>query len=141
MENDLTKLVATSDNPCYKNNDVYVGSSNITGSTSAGVNRRSITVPLNEAPDLCDILFKGASQNAVGERPSTGWFLDSYVTVIGNDAGAGYINEPTQWKLNSKIDGSNLVISAEYTQTFIATLALTSTPFSYRLVDYSAFLD
>lgn len=137
---DLTKLAFHSGYNAFKNNNVYTGSFTISGTTAAGTNTVTATVPLDAAPDLTDVIFNGtAGGGTLTRRPSAGWFKNGLVEVRGDNAGAGYTNYPTPWIITSKIDGSNLVITATYVQTFNDALTLTSTTVSYKLVDYSVF--
>jgi len=141
MTVDLTKLIQTSQNKGFANNNEYEGSVNITGTATAGLNTRTFTVPLDEIPDLVSAVFNGPTDTVYGSdpRPGTAWFKTGYIWVLGTDAGAGHVNYPTPWKLELTISGKNAIIKASYVQQFIANLALTSTPLYYRIFDYSVF--
>lgn len=139
---DLKKIILTSDNSTYKNNNVYVGSFNISGSTVEGTNTRTEIIPLPAEVDLTDIMFNGPTDTIFSSdpRPSDAWFDDGYVWVLGDDVPNGYTDEPTAWKMNAALVDGSLVITAIFVQQFIATLALDTTTVNYKLVDYSAFL-
>ena len=146
MTVDLTKLVFHSGYPAFKNNNRFSGSFNITGSSASGTNQRTATFSLGLVPDMTDIIFNGASdthwESGYGDndpRPDDGWFKQGYVWVRGDNGGAGYNDYPTPWVISSKISGTDIIILATYVQTFVDALTLTSTPVSYRLVDYSVF--
>lgn len=138
---DLTKLILLSQKAAFKNNKVYDGSVNITGTATAGLNVREYTVPLEQVPDLVSAIFNGPTDTVYGSdpRPGGAWFKKGTVWVLGTDAGAGYTDYPTNWSISVKISGQNAIIRAEYVQQFIANLALNSTPVSYRILDYSVF--
>lgn len=114
-----------------------MGTFNISGSTSGGLNIRTFTIPLSKVPDMCDVFYKGPN-GSPSPRLSSEWFTDDYVTVVGN--GGIVTNEPTQWYLSYKIENGNLVITAQYSQGFTDTITLVSTQVSYKLVDYSVLL-
>lgn len=154
MSVDLTKLLLHTSYPAFKNNTVYTGSFNISGTVGAGANVVSATVALSVAPDLVDIIFNGQGEDAFGSttdpRPSSAWFKDTggssgspdthnLVWVRGDNAPAFFIDYPTPWSISSRILGTSLIITATYIQTFPDVLTLTSTPVYYRLVDYSVF--
>lgn len=136
MAVDLTKLVSHSDYPAFKNNSIYTGTCTISGTTSGGTNIKTFSVTLSQAPDLIDILFNGPS-DASDARPSAGWFRKGYVYVPTNNAGGG---NPSAWLITSSMASSTtLTITATYVQQFSTPETLTSTNFSYRIVDYSIF--
>jgi hypothetical protein len=141
MTVDLTKLVFHSGYPAFKNNNRFSGSFNITGSSAGGTNQRTETVNLSFTPDMTDIIFNGPTDTVFSSdpRPSTGWFKQGAVWVLGNNAGAGYTDYPTPWVITSKLTGQLLTITATYVQTFSDALTLTSTTVYYRIVDYSVF--
>lgn len=135
MAVDLTKLVSHSDYPAFKNNTIYTGTLTISGSTAGGTNTKTFTVTLTQAPDMTDILFNGPTGGS-DPRPAGGWFRRGYVWVPTNDAGGG---NPSNWLITSSIAGSVVTITAMYVQTFSTVETLTSTNFSYRIIDYSVF--
>lgn len=141
MEPDLTKLVSTTIRNAFKNNNVYEGTLNITGTTVAGLNIQEFTVPLGATPDLISALFNGPTDTDYGSdpRPSTGWFKKGAIWVRGTDVPAGYVDYLFPFKVTMTISGQNAIIRLTSVQQFTATLALTSTPFSYRIIDYSVF--
>lgn len=146
MTVDLSKLVMHSNYPAFKNNTEYTGFFTISGTTAGGVNQVTTTVPITTAPDLCDVLFNGASDTHwegtygdIDPRPDGGWFKRGSIWVRGDNGGAGYVDYPTPWVITSKIQGTNLIITATYVQQFAAALTLTSTLGLYKLVDYSVF--
>lgn len=136
---DLTKLILHSAYPAFKNNNIFTGTLQINGTVVAGTNTKTFTVDLGLIPDMTDVMFNGPTDTWYGSdpRPASGWFKQGQVWVRG-DSGA-YPNYGTNWRINSSINGSILTITAVYVQQFIDTLSLTSTNFSYRLIDYSAF--
>ncbi len=138
---DLSKLVLLSEKGAFKNNNVYEGSFNITGLAVAGLNQVVFTVPLARVPDLVSALLNGPTDTVYGSdpRPGNAWFKKGAIWVLGNDAGAGYTNYPTPWIPEVTISGANAIIKLTYVQQFVANLSLTSTPFSYRILDYSVF--
>ncbi len=142
MTVDLTKLILHSGYAAFKNNQTYTGSVTISGSTAAGLNTQTFTIPLINETDIVDIIFNGQNDydGSYGDpRPSSGWFKEGAVYVRGDNAGAGYVNYSTRWVINSRISGTNIIITALWTQTFTDALTLASTSFSYKLVDYSVF--
>lgn len=138
MAVDLTKIAFHSGYPAFKNNRVYTGTLTISGSSSPGTNTRTFNVALDEEPDLLDVLFNGPTNLITGEdpRPSNGWFRDGRVWVPTNNAGGG---SPSPWVISYSISGTTLTILATYVQQFTPGETLTSTNFSYRIVDYSVF--
>lgn len=132
---DLTKFILHSDYPAFKNNSIYTGTLTISGSTSGGTNTKTFNVTLPEVPDLTDILFNGPT-DASDPRPAGGWFRRGYVYVPTNDAGGG---NPSPWLITSSIAGAVVTITATLVQTFSTAETLTSTNFSYRIIDYSVF--
>ena len=141
MTVDLTKLSIDTTYNAFKNNAGYSGTFNITGSTAAGANIQTFTATLSSIPDMTDVVFNGPTAFGTGSdpRPAGGWFKQGQVWVRGDNAGAGYTNYPTNWEMFSYINGTTLTILAVYAQSFTPSLTLTSTSFSYRLVDYSVF--
>lgn len=135
---DLSQLIENTQYNAFKNNAIYTGDRTITGSTGEGANVRTFTVGLDSIPDMVDIVFNGPT-NVNDSRPANGWFKQGRVWVAGTDIPAGYNNHPTDWIIYGAITGTTLTITATFSQTFIATLALTNTGFSYRVIDYSAF--
>lgn len=125
----------------FKNDNVYTGSFNITGTTAPGLNVVTSQITLREVPDFLDVAYNGATDSVFGTdpRPASGWFHQGAVWALGNNVPAGYTNYPTPWNIYSSINGTVLTISAVYVQQFTAPLTLTPSPVSYRLVDYSVF--
>lgn len=138
---DLAKTQYHTGYNAYKNDNVYTGSYDITGSTSGGTNIRTTTVTLREIPDLLEVTFNGATDTVFGSdpRPSDGWFKQGAIWVRGDNAGAGYVNYPTPWTVYSSISGNVLTITMINVQQFTPTLTLTATPLYYRIVDYSIY--
>lgn len=138
---DLSKLVLLSEKGALKNNDIYTGTLQISGTATAGLNQRSFTVPLDQVPDLVSGLFNGPTDTAFGSdpRPGAAWFKKGAIWVLGTDAGAGYTDYPTPWSVELTISGANAIIKLTYIQQFVATLNLNNTNFSYRILDYSVF--
>jgi hypothetical protein len=134
---DLTKLVFHSAYPAFKNNTVYTGSFTISGTTSAGVNTRTATIDLNQAPDLADIVFSGRSVQTYTNRPNNAWFKKGTVEVRGD--GGAFVDYATPWVITSRIVGSQIIVTATSVQTFTQALTLTSSTVNYRVVDYSVF--
>lgn len=139
--NDLSKLVLLSEKGAFKNNNIYEGTLQITGTTMAGANTRSFTVPLERVPDIISGLFGGPTDTVYGSdpRPNNAWFKKGSIWVLGSDAGAGYVDYPTSWSVELTISGANAIIKLTYIQQFIATLTLNNTNFTYRILDYSVF--
>lgn|SRR3990167_2564159 len=136
---DLTKLQYFSPKDAFKNNDIFTGSFNISGTASEGLNIVTQTVDLGRDPDMLDIIFNGTDDPLdVDLRPSDGWFKEGFVYVLGDDLPT-YDDYPTNWKIFGSITGTVLTIEAIFVQQFIATLTLTSTPVYYRVIDYSVF--
>jgi hypothetical protein len=139
MSVDLTKLVFHSNYNAFKNNREYTGTLTISGTTSGGVNLKEFTVELDTAPDLLDISFQGNSDpvfDPFDPRPDDGWFKQGAVYVPTNNAGGG---NPSKWTITTSLSGTTLTISATYIQQFTTAETLTSTNFSYKIVDYSVF--
>lgn len=139
MNPDLTKLILDTTFGSFKQNSpIVTGSSTISGSTVAGVNTRTFTVILARTPDLLDVVFNGPTDLVFSQdpRPSSGWFKKGSVWVPTNNAGGG---NPSPWQLYTSVVGSVLTITAVYVQQFTAAETLTSTTFSYRIIDYSVF--
>jgi hypothetical protein len=139
MSVDLSKLIFYSVTSAFKNNKVYTGTFNISGTTVAGTNSRSVTINLDDVPDMVDIVFNGPTDTVFNTdpRPSDGWFSQGQIWVIAN--GSTVTNYPTSWVVYSNIVGSTLTITMVYVQTFVDTLTLNSTNGYYRLTDYSVF--
>lgn len=137
MSVDLSKLIFASNVDAFKNNNIYTGSFNLSGTVTAGTSVRSQNIFLNENPDLVSIVFNGPTDTVSGldPRPSDGWFRQGAVWVIGN--GGTVSNYPTMWQLYGSISGLILTITAVYVQTFVDTVTLDVTPVFYRVVDYS----
>lgn len=136
---DLSKLIFYSGAPAFKQNSVVqTGTQAISGSTTAGTNTQTFTVNLLTSPDMVDIVFNGPTDTIGGldPRPSTGWFKQGAVWVPTDNAGGG---NPAKWQLYGSITGAVLTITAVYVQQFTTAEAMTSTNFSYRVVDYSVF--
>lgn len=137
MAADITKLVLDSSRPAFKNNTVFEGSFNISGTASGGVNTRTTTVNIGQAPDLADVIFNGrADPSAAIFRPSTGWFKQGNVLVQADDDGFTF---NTPWQIAYRFSGTNLTVTATYTQQFTSTVTLTTAEVKYRVVDYSVF--
>lgn len=138
---DLTKLQYHTGYNTFKNNAVYTGSYSITGSTSPGTNTRSFDITLARRPDIMDVIFNGATDTVSGldPRPANGWFKKGAVWVRGDNAGAGYTNYPTPWVVYTSLTNLTLTVTLVYSQQFTPSLTLTSTPISYKIVDYSVF--
>lgn len=137
MAVDLTKLVFHSSYPAYKNNNVYTGTLSLNpGNTSGGLNTQTFTIPLETEPDLVDVIFRGNSDasNPTG-RPDSGWFKQGavYTSFSGTTSGVA------PWLISSYVDGTNLVVTAYFVQTFTSTATHTAEDIDYRIVDYSAF--
>lgn len=141
MAVDLTKLLLHTGYNAFKNNAIYTGSFNISGTAGNGTTTKTTTVALTQQPDLLDILFNGAADTffSVDLRPADGWFKRGSVWVRGDNAGDGFVNYGTPWVITSSLSGLTLTISATYVQTFFSSLTLTTTPVYYRIVDYSVF--
>lgn len=139
---DLTKLQYHTGYNTFKNNAVYTGSTSISGSTNPGSNIRTFDVTLARRPDIMDVVFNGATESAgfgLDPRPANGWFKRGAVWVRGDNAGAGYNNYPTPWLVYTSLNNLTLTITMFYSQTFTPSLTLTTTPLSYKIVDYSVF--
>lgn len=136
MSVDLTKLILDTPYSAFKNNNpVSPGILTINGSTVAGVNTRTFTVNLVSIPDMVDIVFNGPT-GGIDPRPAGGWFKRGAVWVPTNNVGGG---SPSLWNIYSNIVGSVLTVTGVYIQQFTIAEALTSTDFSYRVMDYSVF--
>ncbi len=135
MSVDLTKLSLHSNYNAFKNTTEYTGTLTISGSTTGGVNTRSFDVTLFTDPDMLDISFNGNSAGT-DQRPDDGWFKKGSIWVPTDNAGGG---NPSMWTITTSLTGNVLTISAVYIQEFSTVEALTSTDFSYRIVDYSVF--
>lgn len=135
---DVTKLLESSSNNAFKNNNVYTYTFTLSGSTSAGLNTETFTATLPTSPDMVDILFNGPTDTVYGTdpRPSAGWFRQGYVWVVTNNAGGG---NPSRWRVQATISGTTLTIIAQYVQQFTTSETLTSTNFSCRVIDFSIF--
>lgn len=139
---DLTKLVLLSENPAFKNQNLYSNGLVISGNTNgSGVTQRSFSVDLVREPDLLSVLFNGPTDTIFGSdpRPGSAWFKDGYIWVLGTNVGDGYIDYPLPFKPEVRIDGSSATIILTTVQQFVSVLTLTSTAFYYRLRDYSVF--
>ncbi len=132
---DLTKLIFASNYPAFKNKTVYEGTCTISGSTSGGLNTKTFTVTLAEEPDILDVRFNGNA--AVSDpRPDDAWFKSGSISVATNNAGGG---NPSSWLLSYSVSGTTVTITASYVQTFTTAETLTSTDFTYKIIDYSVF--
>lgn len=135
----LSQLIEISENSAFKNNNIYTGNFTLSGSAVAGTNVQTITVPLSVQTDMVSIIFNGPTDTvfSLDPRPSDGWFTQGSIWVIGN--GGTVSNYPTPWQMYGSINGTNLIITAVYVQTFIDTVTLTNTIGYYRVIDYSVF--
>lgn len=140
---DLTKLIAHSSYPAFKNMSEYTGSFDISGTIVPGVNVRSYFFDLPYVPAIEDIVFSGRGEQGFSSpdfgtnpRPSGTWFKEGAVFVRGDNAGDGYINEGTMWVINASINGKQLTITAICVIQFYATLTLTTETVQIKLVDY-----
>jgi len=141
---DLTKLQSTSLNQGFKNNAEYTGSFVLSGSFSDGSKEitQSITLPANVV--LADVLFQGRADGGFAiptddPRPNAAWFKRGNVWARTDDSGAGYTNYPMPFILGARIEGNQLIISANAFKTFIANLTITSETVYYKVIDYSVF--
>ena len=132
---DTTKASLYSPYRAFKNNAVYTGTFSITGTTVVGLNTRTFTRVLSTTPDMVDISFNGPTGGS-DPRPAGGWFKQGFIWVATNNAGGG---NPSSWRIYASINGTTLTVTAIYVQAFVTAEALTSTSFSYRVVDYSVF--
>lgn len=139
MSENITLLGQITQRNAFKNNRIYTGTLQITGSVSAGFNQRIFTIPLDRTPDLVSIMLNGPTDSVYGNdpRPADGWFKKGNIWAIGN--GGAYSNYPVPFEAAPYIQGTNAIISLIYVQTFTDTLALSPTNFSYRILDYSVF--
>lgn len=135
---ELTDFIYNSNYNAFKNNNVYTGTFTISGTTAAGLNTKTFTVELPTTPDLIDIMFNGPTDTVFGSdpRPANGWFKDGWVWTRTNNAGGG---DPRPWFISATINGTTLTVTATSVQQFVAAEAITSTDFSYRVIDYSIF--
>lgn len=143
---DLTKLQYHTGYNTFKNNAVYTGTYTISGTSTAGTNLKQFNITLARQPDIMDVIFNGASdthwEGTYGDqdpRPDSGWYKKGAIWVRGDDAGAGYTDYPTPWIVYTSLSGLTLTVSLVFSQQFIATLSLTPTVLSYKIVDYSVF--
>lgn len=140
MAVDLTKLVFHSGYPAFINTRIYTGTLTISGTTSPGLNIKTFTVTLDQAPDYLDVVFNGPTDAVYGSdpRPDGGWFKQGAVWVrTDNAAGA----DPNPWYITYSISGVTLTITASYVHQISLGETLTSTNFYYRAVDYRDTLD
>lgn len=135
MAVDLTKLVLHSNYPAFINNAVYTGTKTISGSLPTGTTTLTYTVTLDKTPDLLDIMFNGRAYtlSSTENRPDDGWFKRGAIGVLTT----GLIE--SAWILTTSITGATVTISATAVNETVATETLTSTDFSYRIIDYSVF--
>jgi len=138
---DLTKLQYHTGYNTFKNNAVYTGTANITGSTSPGTNVQSFNVTLARRPDIMDVIFNGATDTVFSSdpRPAAGWFKKGAVWALGNNVPAGYTNYPCPFEVYTVLNGLVLTVNMIFSQQFTPSLTLTPTPISYKIVDYSVF--
>jgi len=138
---DLTKLQYHTGYNTFKNNAVYTGSYSLSGTTTAGTNTRQFNITLARQPDIMDVIFNGATDTvfASDPRPAEGWYKKGAIWALGTDVPAGYTNYPTPWVVYTSLTGLTLTVTLLFSQQFIATLSLTPTPLSYKIVDYSVF--
>ena len=129
---DLSLLILETSYDAFKNNNVYTGTLTFSGTTSAGTNLKTFTVNLDESPDIVDIIFNGPAETG-GLRPNDGWFSQGVIEVPSTGP------SPALFQMYASVTGSTLTITGAYVQATVATYTLTSTNFSYRLVDYSIF--
>lgn len=137
MATDLTKLILHTGYDAFKQNAIYTGTKTISGTTAAGTNIKTFTVTLGTVPDMVDIIFNGPTNAGIDPRPANGWFKQGAVWVPTDNAGGG---NPSKWVLFANMTSTTtLTITAIYVQQFTAAEVLTSTDFSYRVIDYSIF--
>ena len=133
MAVDLTKLALHTGYPAFKNNREYTGTLTISGSTDDGANTRTFDIELDQEPDLLDITFNGNSDSG-DSRPDDAEFKSGVIWVPSSGSG-----NPQPWYLSYSVNGTTLTITASYLAQFIGAETLTSTPFTYRVADYSVF--
>lgn len=138
---DLTKLQSDFNYNSLKNNKVYVGQFNISGTWVSGYQTQTFEVILAQTPDLVAAEFNGPTDTVFGSdpRPSSAWFKNGQVWVLGSNAGAGYTNYPIPYNMSANILGNSAIISASSVSEIAPTLTLTSTQVKFRLIDYSVF--
>lgn len=134
MSVDLTKLVFHSSYNSFKNDNVYTGTLTLSGAISTGTNTRTFDIELPEEPGFLDIIFNGPSE-ASNPRPDDGWFKQGAAVYTDIDV----LGSPdvANWFLTTSISGTTVTVTATYTKTFTDAATMTSTDFSYRIVDYS----
>ena len=138
---DLTKLILFSNNPAFKNDNIYEGTQTISGSCPPGYSEFRFTVSLDRVPDMLTGLFNGPTDDLFSgdPRPSTGWFRSGYVWVHGSNPGAGYPDYTIPYNIAMTISGQSAIIVASTINQTATTFSLVSTNFSYRIIDYSVF--
>lgn len=138
---DLSKVIFDSRKAAFKNNKIYTGSFNITGSWVPGMNVQTHTIALDKIPDMIVTSFQAPTDLVYGSdpRPNTAWFKRGYAWVRGDNAGAGYTNYPIPFTLYTQIVGNTAIIVCTTVNQTATTLTLTSTPVQYRIIDYSVF--
>lgn len=136
---DLTKVILDSRKAAFKNNNIYTGQLNISGTYVSGYQQLDYAVVLDEAPDMVGAVFNGPGDaGGIDARPSNAWFKEGYVYVLGNNAGAGYTDYPVPYRVTFLMSGiTTAIIRLTSVSQIAPTLTLTSTNFSYRIVDYS----
>lgn len=141
MTIDLSKFIKHSSYASFMNLGRYIGSITISGTVTEGVNTRTTSIALPQAPRIADILFYGRGQvgfsvtdYSTDNRLTNTWFDFGYIYVRGD--GTSYTNYPTNWLMSAYISGSDIIVRASYQQQFAGTLTLTSEVAQVRLVDY-----
>ena len=144
METDITKLQSITLLPGFKNNDEATGSFQISGSFNTGSKIITQDIILPDNTDIADILFKGRANGGFSiptsdPRDNNGWFKRGKVWVRGDDAGAGYTNQPIPFGVYASISGNVLTIYAASFKQYVANLTLTAETVEYKVIDYSVF--
>lgn len=137
MQVDESQVIFDSRKLAFKNNNIYTGSFNVSGTVVAGLSQRNTTITLDAVPDMTQILFNAPTDSS-DPRPANGWFEEGYVWILGDGSVVG-ANYSTNWAITTSFTGAILTITLTYNQQFNDTLTLHSTPVYYRIVDYSVF--
>lgn len=136
MSVDLTSFILLSEYDAFKNNNVYTGTFNISGTFNAGTTILTYPVTLTSTPDMVDIVFNGPTDALYDIRPADGWFKKGLIWITGTGTLGVYTNA---FEVYGVLNGSTLNITVTYVQQYLDPTTFPSTTCYYRLVDYSVF--
>lgn len=118
----------------FKNNKLYTGSFQITGSIPPGATTNTFTKTLSQIPDMVAVVFNTTSTSSfyTTPYPNTSWWKQGLVADDAGGLGA-------RWSISWKINGTTVTFTATTVNTTTTTYTSASPTVNYRLIDYSVF--